>query len=538
MRTPGVRMQRTGVISPEGGYMANPIAEPKFSRRARGSVNQQARRIPWDRNAKSAKLTAVRRHGLPALAVFWSRLRKHIWKEKLSPRPKARMRLSSERFRAGDARARAIAGVAFFSFAAAGLSARAEDQPATSDIPQKRMELRDVEDTIGAAQERARKLQEEAAGHAAIQENLKNTLLDATVRLQETEDRAAETEGKLQALADDEKKLVDSLDNRRALITEVLMVLQRMGRRPPPALLTKPQDLLEAMRASLAIGDLLPQMRAETQALQADLTELVRLREATRTEQARLASEKAALAEQRASVGAMIEARQASITATRAALQAENARAEKLARQATSLKELITRMESESEAARKAAEAARKAAEAQAKLTEEQRRKALAAPFRDAARLAPAVAFADLKGKLSFPISGPVLRRYGAPDGFGGKEKAYSIGARDHATVVAPCDGWVAFSGPYRTYGQLLIINAGDGYYVVLAGMSRSNVNVGQFVLAGEPVASMGDGAAQTAATIAIGAKQPILYVEFRKDGASIDSSPWWAKSDSRKVGG
>jgi len=104
--------------------------------------------------------------------------------------------------------------------------------------------------------------------------------------------------------------------------------------------------------------------------------------------------------------------------------------------------------------------------------------------------------------------------------------------------VVAPCDGWIAFSGPYRTFGQLLIINAGGGYYVVLAGMSRSNVNVGQFVLAGEPVASMGDGAAQTAAAIAVGAKQPILYVEFRKDGASIDSSPWWAKSDSRKVGG
>lgn len=448
------------------------------------------------------------------------------------------MRMSSERFRAGDARARAIARLAFVSFAAAGLSARAEDKPGANDIPQKRMELRNVEDTIGAAQERAKKLQQEVAGHAAVRENLKNTLLEATIRLQETEARANEIEARLGALAADEKKLVESLDGRRALITEVLMILQRMGRRPPPALLTRPQDLLEAMRASLALGDLLPQMRTETQALQADLAELVRLRDRTRTEQARLASEKAALADQRASLGVMIETRQASIAAAQSALQAENAKADKLARQATSLKELITRMESESEAARKAAEAARRAAEAQAKLTEEQRRKALAAPFRDAARLAPAVAFGDLKGKLSFPISGPVLRRYGAPDGFGGKEKAYFIGARDNAVVVAPCDGWVAFSGPYRTYGQLLIINAGDGYYIVLAGMSRSNVTVGQFVLAGEPVASMGDGAAQTSATIAIGAKQPILYVEFRKDGNSIDSSPWWAKSDSRKVGG
>jgi murein hydrolase activator len=448
------------------------------------------------------------------------------------------MRMSSERFRAGDARTRAIARLAFVSFAAAGFSARAEDKPAAGDLPLKRMELRGVEDTIGASQEHAKKLQEEIAAHAAVRENLKTTLMDATRRLQETEARAEEIETKLDALSVDEKKLVASLDDRRDVIIEVLMVLQRMGRRPPPALLTRPQDLLEAMRASLALGDLLPQMRAEAQALQTDLAELVRLRDGIKTEQARLATERAALTDQRASVGAMIESRQTAIAASQSALQAESAKAEKLARQSTSLKELITRMESESEAARKAAEAARKAAEAQAKLTEEQRRKAQAAPFRDAARLAPAVAFGDLRGKLSYPVAGPVLRRFGSPDGFGGKEKAYFIGARDHATVVAPCDGWVAFSGPYRTYGQLLIINAGDGYYVVLAGMSRSNVNVGQFVLAGEPVASMGDGAAQTAATIAIGAKQPILYVEFRKDGASIDSSPWWAKSDSRKVGG
>ena len=113
-----------------------------------------------------------------------------------------------------------------------------------------------------------------------------------------------------------------------------------------------------------------------------------------------------------------------------------------------------------------------------------------------------------------------------------------SFGARENGVVVAPSDGWVLFSGPYRSYGQLLIISAGDGYYVIMAGMARTNVTAGQFVLAGEPVASMGDGAARTAATIAIGASQPILYVEFRKDGASIDPGPWWAMSDSRKVGG
>jgi len=452
------------------------------------------------------------------------------------------MRLASERRRGGGGLMLAIAGFV----AAASFGARGEDKPASApdagDLTLKRLELRGVEDIIGESRERAKKLEEEVAAHAAVRENLNKTLLDATSRLQETEDHAAQIEERLARLAADEKKVVDSLESRRALIGEVLMVLQRMGRRPPPALLARPQDILDAVRASLALGDVLPQMRAEAQALQSDLAELVHLRESARHEQDRLAQEKTALAEQREKLANLISMRQEAIAAAQSAIQTESDRAARLARQATSLKELITRMEAESEAARKAAESARKADEeraaAQARLSDEQRRKTLAAPFRDAARLAPAVSFADLKGKLSFPVSGPVLKRFGAPDGFGGKEKAFFLGARENGVVVAPCDGWVAFSGPYRTYGQLLIINAGGGYYVVLAGMSRVNVNVGQFVLAGEPVASMGDGAAQTAATIAIGAKQPILYVEFRKDGASIDSSPWWAKSDSRKVGG
>ena len=94
------------------------------------------------------------------------------------------------------------------------------------------------------------------------------------------------------------------------------------------------------------------------------------------------------------------------------------------------------------------------------------------------------------------------------------------------------------YAAPYRTYGQLLIVNAGDGYYLVLAGMERTSVAVGQFVLAGEPVGVMGDGATRTASAVAIGASQPILYVEFRKDGAPIDPSPWWAKPEIKKVRG
>jgi murein hydrolase activator len=101
-----------------------------------------------------------------------------------------------------------------------------------------------------------------------------------------------------------------------------------------------------------------------------------------------------------------------------------------------------------------------------------------------------------------------------------------------------------------------LILNVGGGYHVVLAGMERITVDLGQFVLAGEPVAVMGNGtqvasssaAGSTSATgasqpvpsqsVLYGAPQPVLYIEFRKDGILVDSGPWWTATENEKVRG
>lgn len=194
------------------------------------------------------------------------------------------MAASAERLQAGEARRRAVGGLALACSLVATTPVAAEDKPAAGgdDLTTRRLELRGVEDVIGESRARARQLQEEVVAHAAIRENLNRTLIEATGRLQEAEARAAEIEARLEKLAFQEKAILDSLESRRATIVEVLMVLQRMGRRPPPALLARPQDLLDALRAALALGDLLPQMRAEAQALQTDLSELLRLREGVR----------------------------------------------------------------------------------------------------------------------------------------------------------------------------------------------------------------------------------------------------------------
>ena len=159
------------------------------------------------------------------------------------------------------------------------------------------------------------------------------------------------------------------------------------------------------------------------------------------------------------------------------------------------------------------------------------------AALSDPGRLAPAVAFERTRGQLHLPVNGSPIRGFGSPDGAGGTQKGLSLASHTGAEITAPCDGWVVYAGPFRSYGQLLILNAGGGYHVLLAGMERISVDLGQFVLTGEPVAVMG-GPAQVSAAVTTGSKQPVLYVEFRKDGTPIDPSPWWATNEGEKVRG
>ncbi len=412
---------------------------------------------------------------------------------------------------------------------------------ASDALSGRRLELRGMQDTLEASQEQRAKIEADVASIRTDRAKLAAALVDLVQAIDDRERRIGEAEARLDTLTGSEEAIRQSLTSRRSVIAEILAALQRMGRKPPPALLVSPEDMLAAIRTSMMLGAVLPEMRAETEALASDLSDLSQLRRSIAAERDSLAGEAAKLGLDRERLAALIEARQTALAAAEEALGAENARAAELAKQTATLKDLIARMEAEDAAAARGAEAARQADEAQkaaqAAAPEAQRKLAMA-PFKDPARLAPATAFANMKGMLPMPAAGAVLRSFGAADGFGGTEKGMLIATRTQAVVASPSDGWVAFAGPYRSYGQLLIINAGQGYYIILAGMERINVNVGQFILAGEPVAAMGDGSAKTAAAIAIGAAQPILYIEFRKDGAAIDPGPWWAKPEVQKVRG
>jgi septal ring factor EnvC (AmiA/AmiB activator) len=355
-------------------------------------------------------------------------------------------------------------------------------------------------------------------------------LIDTAARIRDGEANIAATEARLEPLDEQERLFKKSLEERRSVISEILAALQRIGRQPPPALLVRPEDALQAVRTAITLGAVLPEMRAQAGALADDLSDLLRVRKKIVDDRDRLSQNLDILAREQLRMNMLIDERQKKQAVVEQSLATERQQAAALARQVDTIKDLIAKLEAGLDPAIRAARASARA------IADDATQPGLAA-LSDPGRLAPAAAFADMRGHLRLPVNGMKIREFGGSDGSGGTQKGLSIAARPGAQITAPCDGWVVYAGAFRSYGHLLILNAGGGYHVLLAGMERISVDLGQFVLTGEPVALMGDGS-QVSATVTTGLKQPVLYVEFRKDGTPIDPSPWWATNEGEKVRG
>jgi septal ring factor EnvC (AmiA/AmiB activator) len=399
----------------------------------------------------------------------------------------------------------------------------------------KAMELRGVEDTLRESEEQRRAIETEIDSVRADRARLSAALIETTAKVQDAERGAAAAAGRLSSLQATAEELSHSLERRRGVVADVLAALQRMGSNPPPAILVRPDDMSEAVRAATVMGALIPELKSEIEAARRDLDDLAKTRQSIAQERDALTEKGKALAVDKMRLAALIDARQQSLTSAQDALGSQQQRAAELAKKAESLKDLIARLDSES-AARKAAAAAVHATEVAA--ANEIEARAQAAHGGETGRLKPEIAFADAKGRVPLPAAGAILKTFGSPDDLGGVERGVSLATPAGATVSAPVDGAVLFAGAYRSYGRLLIIDAGGGYYVLLAGMDRINVESGEFVLAGEPVGIMGDGSTRMATAAAVGAARPVLYIELRKDGTAIDPGPWWAKSDIEKARG
>ena len=396
-------------------------------------------------------------------------------------------------------------------------------------------ELEAIRRSIDVSKQRQDALRADIQGIETDRAKLSADLIGTAQRLRATDDDISRIETRLEELQANEDGVRQSLRNRRAVLADILMALQRMGRSPPPAILSRPEDALGAIRGSIMAGAVLPDIRVEADALAADLKELTQVTARIAAERDQLRTRYASLGEERARFDLLMETKRSQGEQTQASLEEEERKSADLAGKAQSLAGLIQSLEKEVASAGRAADAAREASASSPPVTDKDE---AARRLADTSRISPAIRFIDAKGLLTWPVPGDKLMGFGDSDGLGGTAQGLSLATRPGTPVVSPADGWVVYAGPFRSYGQVLILNAGGGYHVVMAGMEKIDAALGQFVLAGEPVAVMGATRLASLGDVHHTSAQPTLYVEFRKDGTAINSAPWWAPANTDEVKG
>lgn len=429
-----------------------------------------------------------------------------------------------------------------------GWAAGAADKP-----PEKSgKRLQDVEKQLERGRERESALGREAEALAREGEQLREKAISAAKAAQDREEAISLLEARLDALNKDFNARLAALGGQRAQLVRLLATIERIAILPPEALIARPAPPADTIRSAMLLSAAVPTVEARGHAIQGEIEALVELRKDIARRRVELATALDGLKGERDRLDELAE-RKAKLAESREeerkALARRNAR---LATEAKDLRDLLERIE----ASRLKPAPTKPSAPERARPDRGERAPAIptqdrapadraptdrppaergvaekapaepAPPVQVAAAPPPGLrALGAARGQMLMPVRGAVVKSFGQ-DGGAVAEKGITVESRPGAQVVAPYDGQVAFSGPFRGYGVILIIDHGDGYHSLLVGLSRIDAVEGQWLAAGEPVGLMGqpEGA------------RPQLYVELRRHGKPVNPLPWLAaKSD--KVG-
>jgi len=387
--------------------------------------------------------------------------------------------------------------------------------------------LAEIEASITLSKDRADTLRREIEAMQGDRAQQNAALIAAAQRVKLAEIEVGAMEERLGILIAEELDVRGRLDGTDSVISNVLGALERISRNPPPALIVDPSDALGSARSAILIAAILPQLRDQADLVMADLRRLVDIKAAALEEEAKLRANFTILEEEQLRIATLIAARKRGEEQMTASLAAEEEAAAELASRAGSLRQLVDDLSRRAGALATAASAtaAAEAGGTATRLDRDTVRLALANPE----RTAPAVPFDALRGFLTLPSSGVTVIEYGAGDGFGGISSGLSIVTRAEAQVVAPADGTVLYRGDYLNYGQIVILNAGQDYTILLAGLADVAVDIGQFVLMGEPLGVMGSRTIGRTVATSAGVSRPTLYIELRRKSEPVDPTGWWS---------
>ncbi|MFT4347075.1 murein hydrolase activator EnvC family protein [Bartonella ancashensis] len=320
----------------------------------------------------------------------------------------------------------------------------------------------------------------------------------------------AETEKKLKKLVQQQTQSHQKLKDHRDEFVEVLSILERIGLDLPPAIIARPEDVLASIRSSVLLENVIPQMQEKIQDLTKRLRELNDLARSITKERTALALEIKKQVEQRKHLELLLDEKAKLQKISEKELTEQQQRNVRLAEKSQSLEELILELNHQSQVSSD-----------------------LSVQMQENLQLLRNLDFENQKGALLSPVAGKKIQQF--KNGSYATRFGEIIETEAAAVVLSPVNALVVFSGLFRSYGQLVILDVGSGYHIVFVGMARTGVKQGQFVLSGEPIGMMGTRFVASTLALDVGKNSPMLYIEFRKDGKPVNPTPWWRTERSKR---
>lgn len=398
-----------------------------------------------------------------------------------------------------------------------------------------RKDLEDIQVQVEQKSVEHKRLQAQAAQISLEMANVSRQMVKRAGQIQGIEDKLSKMEKELLKLQTELKAAEESFIAEDDNLIKNLYALQNLALKPTEALFVQPLTPVEIIRSAMLLRETVPFLAEEAAQIKQKLDNVAAKKNKIEAQVKSISNNKLALEKEHQQMKQLVQKKAKIRTNIETKSAAAKQKIEQLAGQAKDIKELLVKLESERRT-REKLERERLAKERHEREMLEQYRSEqedIAAERNRKDKIEQAKSddmiksdssknigtnFAKAKGKLLMPARGSIVAAYGQETAKGVSSKGISIKTRSEAQVVSPFDGSVIFAGPFRGYGNIIIIEHGDHYMSLLAGLENIDCEVGQMLLAGEPIGQMPKN------------EDAKLYVELRKDSRPIDPEAWIAK--------
>lgn len=388
-----------------------------------------------------------------------------------------------------------------------------------------KQELEKMERQVQQQNLEHQKLQAQASQINAELGDVSQEMIKAAKIIQNNEEKISQMEAELAKLQEDLKIATDGFLSEDQNLIKTLSALQNLALKPTEALFVQPLTPVETIRSAILLREAVPYLEENAKKIRIELQNIEKKKNQVEKQVAQITAQKQIMEQEHERMKLLVQKK----SKVRNTLEIETVKSkqkvEKLANQANDLRDLLTKLETERKIKAQKQEEERQRL---AKLREEEERKRMEekkveqTQSADLIKYSPEIitevgrGFVKAKGRLPMPARGPIIATFGEEKIKGVVSKGITIKTRNMAQVTSPFDGSVIFAGPFRGYGNLIIVDHGQGYLTLLAGLENMDVDLGQMLLAGEPVGQMPDN------------NEARLYIELRHNNQPIDPMSWF----------